>query len=610
MATAAAALLLSPLAQANTSWAHGGNWADGGAGLVNNVIMYPDGITSSTTTTQAAAVADTVACDYKAVGINFVRYPINPATVSGNWAVTQAAINELISQGMTVDICCWYVDPQPQGGNGLIRDMTTWEDMWETVDGVYGNNNSVYYEPINEPSGYSLSGLESVYTTFLGLGLAKSQGHIILGGTGYEDNVTGIGADSSFNNCLLAVHDYSMWDSYTTESQWETQLQGEVGSYSSRTIMTEMGAPTTTGLNYEASSSDNDVCFVRGICAQCRAWGMGFTWFPAHQSGTGNNKRMFYGPGQGAINPSLIIELQYGWDLSAVWSPTWDNPASGSGFSYGFAACSWGSLREDLFGVKSGNIYHTWWFNGSGWNAWEEHACAVAPSGAPGASANNGVANREDIFYIGTDGNLYHQYYNGGWQPSISTWSNIGAPAGVTLVGSPSATSWAANRYDVYARGTDHTVYHAYSSDGTTWNWTDQGGSVTNDVASESWGPNRLDGYALGTGSGAIWHQYWDGSWHPSGTTWAENTPETNAKYAIGASSWGTNRIDLFDNNGSTVGHVWFDSDLSWHGDWTQTFMPPVTPVSAPCATCWGVNRLDVFVLGSDGKCYHLYWGQ
>src|SRR5580700_10327571 len=78
---AAVALLAAAPAQAGTGWAHGGNWAATG-GLVTNIIMYPDGITSSTTPTQAAAEADTVASDYLGVGINFVRYPVNPATVS------------------------------------------------------------------------------------------------------------------------------------------------------------------------------------------------------------------------------------------------------------------------------------------------------------------------------------------------------------------------------------------------------------------------------------------------------------------------------------------------------------------------------------------------
>ncbi|HEX3624775.1 MAG TPA: hypothetical protein VH280_05040 [Verrucomicrobiae bacterium] len=600
---AAITLLVPAAVHASTSWVSGGNWADDGDNFQTGII-YPTGITSSTTTAQARTVADTIADDDLSVGINFVRIGINPATISGNWSVVQAYVNQLIADGMSVDLGFWT----SSSSVGTITDFSSWQTMWETVDGVYHGNNSVYYEPINEPHGYASETVlgTDVYSPFLGF-VSKAQNHIILDGQNTADDVTQVGADSRYTGCLLGLHIYpTWWGKYTTESGWQTAVSAHVGSYASRTIMTEMGAPATTGLDYDTASANVDVCFIRGVCTEVASLGVGFAYWPSHRAN--DTFRLFTSPGGGITNPSLITQLQRGWALTAIWHP-WDNPASGSGFTSAFAACSWGALRLDVFGTKSdGNIYHTWWFNNSGWNTWEEHACPVTPAGAPGASANNTVANREDIYFVGTDGNLYHQYYSAGWKPSISTWDNLGAPAGASLVGSPTASSWAAGRYDVYARGADHTVYHAYSTDGTTFLWTDQGGSVTNDVASCSWGANRLDGFALGTGTGAIWHQYWDGSWHPTGTTWAQNTPETNAKYALGASAWGNGRIDLFDNNGSTIGHIFYDSG-AWHGDWTETHTPPATPTSAPCATSWSFNRVDGFVLGSDGKCYHTYWG-
>ena len=617
---------------ANTAGFHGGNWSS--TGLIGDTTMYPYGITSSTTPAEATNVALTAACDFKAVGINFVRFPVNPCTVNGadggpeNWAVSQACINELVAQGLNVDICCWYIDQT----NGQIPDGGLWEAMWQTIDGVYGGNTNVYYEPINEPWGYTPESKlsDDVYQFFLNdYGITKPKDHIILDcGFNNQVPISSLYNDANLDGCFLTTHPYASGTFGGNRSVYgqETNLEAQIGNstIAKRVMMTECGACTLNGLDYnDTSSTDSNVCFVQSLVTVCSTtWPMGFTWFPAYQapdlSGVLNQKTMFNAPGEGVLNPSLFPQLQSGWGRNAVWSSSWDNPASGSGFTTAFGACSWGSEREDVFGVKSdGNIYHTWYFNGSGWNAWEEHQCTMAPTNAPAASANNAVANREDLYYIGADGNLYHQYYDGAWEPSgLNSWDNIGAPAGVTLVGSPSATSWSAGRYDVYARGTDSTVYHAYSTDGTTWYWTDQGGSTTIDVASCSWGANRLDGFAIGTGSSPIYHQYYDGSWHPSGTTWAQNTPETNTTYALGACCWSTNRIDLFDNNGSTIGHAWYDfattgGSPAWGGTWTQTFSPPtgVTFVSAPCATSWGVNRLDVFVLGSDGKCYHLYWG-
>ena len=355
-ARAAAALLLTAAAaHANTAWVRGGNWADDGDNFQTGII-YPTGITSSTTTTQAAAEADIIALDDMSVGINFVRIGINPATISGNWSVVQAYVNELITDGMTVDLGFWT----STSSVGTVTNESAWQSMWETVDGVYSGNNSVYYEPINEPHGYSSESTlaTDVYVPFLGF-IKKSQSHIILDGTGYADNVTVLGADSRFTSCLMAVHDYAFWHTtITTESAWESNLQGEVGSYSSRTIMTEMGAPATTGLDYEtANSGNNDISFIRGMCIQCRAWPMGFVYWPSHRAN--DTYRLFESPGGAIVNRSLINELQYGWnhftpvsialcDFNAIGTTDYSvyRPSNGKWYVDGGAQEVWGTNAD------------------------------------------------------------------------------------------------------------------------------------------------------------------------------------------------------------------------------------------------------------------------
>src|SRR5215469_7763056 len=190
--------------------------------------------------------------------------------------------------------------------------------MWQTIAGVYKINNSVYYEPINEPAGYSLSGLESVYTTFLGF-IQKSQGHILLDGTGYAADVTGIGGDSAFNNCLLSLHIYPGWGGCVSESQYESYLSTHVGSYTGRTIITEVGATTVSGKNYTVSNnSDNEISCIRGVAIQCLAWDMGFTYWPASipraGNGTINGDILYNSVGGSITNYSMISELNYGWN--------------------------------------------------------------------------------------------------------------------------------------------------------------------------------------------------------------------------------------------------------------------------------------------------------
>ena len=117
------------------------------------------------------------------------------------------------------------------------------------------------------------------------------------------------------------------------------------------------------------------------------------------------------------------------------------------------------------------------------------------------------------------------------------------------------------------------------------------------DPASCTWAANRLDAYVVGSNN-QIYHQYWNGSaFVPSQTGWQEDLPETTTSYGVAVCTWGVNRQDMFVNTGSTIAHNWYNS--GWNGNWNETHTPPVTPVSAPAASSWGVNRIDVVVLGS-----------
>ena len=293
----------------------------------------------------------------------------------------------------------------------------------------------------------------------------------------------------------------------------------------------------------------------------------------------------------------------HGWD-----NPGGGIPASGLTFTTAFATCSWTNNRIDIFAVGSDNkLYHNYWDHGSGWlNPWQQVSLpsGVTPAGGPGASANLLQPYRLDDYIIGTDGNCYHQDWQSGW----SAWQSLGHPSSTTLVGTPSATSWAPGRVDVYCKGADDAVYRDYWTASTGWvGWIAQGGTIVGDPGSCTWAANRLDAYVVGTDN-QIYHQYWDGSeFIPGQTDWRQDLPEITTQYGVGVSTWGVNRQDMFVNTGSTIAHNWFND--GWHGNWNETHTPPVAPVSAPSAVSWGVDRIDVVVLGSDGKCYHTYYG-
>jgi hypothetical protein len=299
----------------------------------------------------------------------------------------------------------------------------------------------------------------------------------------------------------------------------------------------------------------------------------------------------------------LIPYTWHGWD-----NPGSGIPATGLTFTTAFATCSWTNNRIDIFGIGSDHqLYHNYWDHGSGWlSPWQQLALpsGVTPAGGPGASANLLQPYRLDDYIIGTDGNCYHQDWQGGW----SAWQSLGHPSSTTLVGTPSATSWAPGRVDVYCKGADNAVYRDYWTASTGWSgWIAQGGTIVADPASFTWAANNLDAYVVGTDN-QIYHQYWDGSaFIPGPTTWQQDLPEITTQYGVAVSTWGVGRQDMFVNTGSAIAHNWYN--YGWNGDWDETITPPVAPISAPSAVSWGVDRIDVVVLGSDGKCYHTYYG-
>jgi len=89
---------------------------------------------------------------------------------------------------------------------GTVTDMTVWKAMWSTVVGAYGSNGNVYFEPLNEPYGYSLSQWVSVCSSWLSQFSSVPRSRVVISGTGYNDNVTGVGAFSALNGTRLSLH--------------------------------------------------------------------------------------------------------------------------------------------------------------------------------------------------------------------------------------------------------------------------------------------------------------------------------------------------------------------------------------------------------------------
>jgi hypothetical protein len=271
------------------------------------------------------------------------------------------------------------------------------------------------------------------------------------------------------------------------------------------------------------------------------------------------------------------------------------------------SAVAWASNRLDIF-VRGtdGALYHKYW-DGSHWGPsvsnWEWLGGFIV--GAP--KVVSWGPNRLDIFVRGGDGALYHKYWDGAhWGPSVANWEWLGG----NIVGSPVVVSWGPNRLDIFAVGTDGAMYHKYW-DGSHWGpsvggWEWLGGVIVGMPAVTSWGPNRLDIFVRGTDD-AMYHKYWDGShWGPSvsGWEWLGGVLTTDPVPV----SWSSNRLDIFvqGTDGAMYhkywgGSSWGPSVANW--EWLGGVI-----VGPPAAVAWGSNRLDIFARGTDGAMYHKYW--
>jgi endoglucanase len=264
---------------AATTGFHGVNWADPRDNFTDDAVV-PTGLSTSdsyaTTSVKAGAILDGFRAN---LGANTVRLPINPPSVGTTWWNSYTgAIDAAVSRGYNVILSYWEAN---SSRDGKVDNTSAFHAMWQTVVARYGSTSTVYFEPMNEPHGYSYADWSAICATWLADFPSVPRGRVIVSGTGYNQNVTGLGADSRFTGTLLSVHLYQFFSSNTTYAQFKAQLAGEVGSYASRTLLDEWGAPQTDGTDYhQANSSNSFVTYLQASSDYTHENGMGTVYWP------------------------------------------------------------------------------------------------------------------------------------------------------------------------------------------------------------------------------------------------------------------------------------------------------------------------------------------
>lgn len=210
-----------------------------------------------------------------------------------------------------------------------------------------------------------------------------------------------------------------------------------------------------------------------------------------------------------------------------------------------------------------------------------------------GPAVTSWAPNRLDVFARGTNNALYTSSWTG------AAWNGWHPVAPQPMDSRPAAVSWGPNRIDLFARGTDRQMHHMWW-DGTQWSrWTPLGGEFSSGPAVASSGSNLLDVFGRGTDN-ALYTNSWDGS---AWSGWRQVAPEPidSDPAAIARAK---NRIDVFARGtDKQMYHTWRDRSR-WSG-W-KPLGGEFT--SGAAVSSWGPNRLDVFGRGTDNALYTNSW--
>jgi hypothetical protein len=293
------------------------NWADQRDNFVNGLLQLSglDSATDTYATVQAKANAILSAFQTD-LAANAIRIPINEPTVSGAWwNAYKGLIDAAVAKNMMVVIAYWAYQ------NGKPDSVSAYNGMWQVVVDAYQSNPLVFFDIHNEPYGYSSSAwltfAENWLTTFPNV----PKDRIIIAGTGYDQNVTPVGADAKLAGTLLSLHVYTFFSSSITTAQgWESNMKSNLGSYASRTIATEWGSPMTTGTNYDVTTDgDLYISYMNGVPDQLRSSGMGSCFWPGLRIGDSWSITTLKGTGTNlslsVTNASGLDRIHWAWGL-------------------------------------------------------------------------------------------------------------------------------------------------------------------------------------------------------------------------------------------------------------------------------------------------------
>lgn len=277
----------------NASQFRGVNWADPNDNYANGPVV-PTGLSTADNYRTTYLKTERIVDGFRSkVGANTIRLPVNPYSVNTAWWNSyKATVDAATHAGFKIILSYW------EGTNaekdGAVDSLPAWWSMWGTLTNTYKNNPQVFFEPMNEPFGYTAAQWEALVTTWVDLYTADGipRNRIFVSGTGYNDHVNTVCSDAALQGTYVSQHFYGYWATgdYT---DWISNLTSRLGDQacSSRTVLDEFGSPMTNGFNYRASATASDantnnyVAYLQATTDTIRARHMGAVYWPGLRAG-------------------------------------------------------------------------------------------------------------------------------------------------------------------------------------------------------------------------------------------------------------------------------------------------------------------------------------
>lgn len=292
----------------------GVNWADPRDNYADDEVV-PSGLDVGDDYATTYEIAATTVSEFRTdLRANTVRLPINPSSVGTDWWESyRAAIDAAVDQKFQVILSYWESD---RAKDGRVDDLAAFDAMWDTVIEEYGTDPRVYFEIMNEPFGYSLDAWVETASSWIGRHHTLPRGRVIVSGSGYNDNVTGVGAAPELRGTLLSLHFYGFWASHTTEAEWLANLEPRIGEYGWRTLVTEAGSPMTIGLNYGNHEGNTSTAYLGALTQKARELSMGLVYWPGLRDGDSYSMTTRADDGSLTVtSESGLAQVQWGWGL-------------------------------------------------------------------------------------------------------------------------------------------------------------------------------------------------------------------------------------------------------------------------------------------------------